>query len=212
ECVLLGGETAEMPDFYPPGEYDLAGFIVGMSDAAKLYDPEQVREGDQLIGLPSSGLHTNGFSLVRKLFFENEKFTPDTILPELSRPLGEELLIPHRNYLPALKELLLTDDLHAMAHITGGGVTENLRRALPENLDARVLKGSWEILPIFHVIQDRGKVRQEEMFRTFNMGLGMILVVAKNRIERVEDHFKRKELAYFRIGEVVSGSRNVLYI
>lgn len=212
ECALLGGETAEMPDFYSPGEYDLAGFIVGISDAAKLYDPEQVQEGDQLIGLPSSGLHTNGYSLVRKLFFEKEGLDPDAVIPELSRPLGEELLVPHRNYLPALKELLLTDDLHSMAHITGGGITDNLRRALPAHLDARVQEDSWEILPIFRVIQDRGKVKKGEMFRTFNMGLGMILVVAKNRIGRVEEHLKRKDFAYFRVGEVVEGSGNVVYI
>lgn len=210
-CVLLGGETAEMPDFYRPGEYDLAGFIVGIVDELKVYNPEQVEKGDLLIGLPSSGLHTNGYSLARRIFFQQEQLAPDQQVAELGKTVAEELLTPHRNYLPVLKELVLADDLHGMAHITGGGITENLNRVLPGHLDAVVHKGTWTILPVFEFLRRRGRIEEDEMYRTFNMGLGMILVVARSRLERVERFLQSRQETYFVVGEIAEGSGKVRY-
>lgn len=212
ECVLLGGETAELPDFYRDGEYDLAGFILGIVDEFKVMDPGRVESGDILIGLPSSGLHTNGYSLVRKLFFEQEKLTVDHRVPEFGKTVGEELLAPHRNYLPVIKELVQSDDLHGIAHITGGGITENLKRVLPGEFDAKIRRGSWDILPIFRFIRERGKVEDSEMYRTFNMGLGMILIAAKNRADRAQDFLQTQSEPFYLIGEITEGSGQVHYV
>jgi phosphoribosylformylglycinamidine cyclo-ligase len=212
ECALLGGETAEMPDFYQTGEYDLAGFIVGLTDELKIRESGPVKEGDVLIGLPSSGLHTNGFSLVRRLLFDEEKLTVDTHLDALGKTVGEELLIPHRNYLPIVKELLLTDDLSALAHITGGGITENLARVLPDHVDAAIKRGTWEIPAIFSLIRDRGRVESSEMYRTFNMGVGMILVAAAERAERVKDFLSARNEGFRLIGEITTGTGKVRYV
>ncbi len=209
-CALLGGETAEMPDFYATGEYDLAGFIVGLVERRRLLGADRVRAGDVLIGLRSTGLHTNGYSLVRKLFLEVEKIPLDRHLPELGRTLAEELLEPHRNYLPLLEHLVQTDDLHALAHVTGGGIPGNLNRVLGPELDALVGRGSWEIPPVFLLIRERGKIEDREMFRTFNMGLGMILVAARERAARVEEFLQRQGEAYFVLGEVVPGEGRVI--
>ena len=211
DCALLGGETAEMPDFYAPGEYDLVGFILGIVDEFKLLTRDLVQEGDLLIGLPSSGLHTNGFSLVRKLFFEREKLQPDSYIADLGKTVAEELLTPHRNYLPTLKELLQADDLHALAHITGGGITDNLARVLPQGLDAVIRRGTWEILPVFRFIRERGKVADAEMYRTFNMGLGMILVVAEDRLDRVQEFLRRQGVTFYAIGQISAGGGKVRY-
>ncbi len=211
QCALLGGETAEMPDFYSDGEYDLAGFIVGLADEHKLLGSNNVKEGDFLIGLPSSGLHTNGFSLVRKLFFEMGKFKPDKHIEELGRSLGEELLEPHRNYLPVLRELMQTDNLRAIAHITGGGIPGNLDRVLPPKLDAIVEEGSWEVLPIFKVIQSLGQIAQLEMYKTFNMGLGIILIVSPQRVDLVQEYLQSKDETYYLIGEVGQGNQKVSF-
>ena len=211
ECALLGGETAEMPDFYQAGEYDLVGFIVGLADESKVREWSQVKKGDLLIGLASSGLHTNGYSLVRKLFFEQEKLTIDSQLEELGKTVGEELLTPHRNYLPVIRELIQSDDLTALAHITGGGITGNLDRVLPDDLDAVIQRGTWEILPIFHFIRERGKVETDEMYRTFNMGVGMILVVAEERAQRVQDFLAAHDEQFYLIGEITDGSGKVRY-
>ena len=211
KCALLGGETAEMPDFYQAGEYDLVGFIVGLVDESKVREWGQVKKGDVLIGLVSSGLHTNGYSLVRKLFFEQEKLTIDSHLEELGKTVGEELLTPHRNYLPVIKELIQSDDLKALAHITGGGITGNLDRVLPDHLDAVIQRGTWEILPIFRFIRERGKVETEEMYRTFNMGVGMILVVAEGRAGRVQDFLAARDEQFYLIGEITDGSGKVQY-
>jgi len=211
ECVLLGGETAEMPDFYSTGEYDLAGFIVGISDEERLYNPSHVREGDQLIGLPSSGLHTNGYSLVRKLVFEQERMKVETYVDELGRTIGEELLVPHRNYLKTVRSLVLDRKLSGIAHITGGGITENLDRVLPSGLDARVELGTWKALSVFSFIQERGRVSDEEMLRTFNMGIGLVLVVPEKHVGEVEGHFLSKSEKFFRIGSVINGTGKVLY-
>jgi phosphoribosylformylglycinamidine cyclo-ligase len=176
-CALLGGETAEMPGVYALGDYDLAGFIVGMVEAGLIRDPKNIRAGDLLIGLPSSGLHTNGFSLVRKVF---EDVPLTQVYPELGRALGEELLEPHRAYLQELGSILWK----GAAHITGGGVFGNLPRCLPEGLGARLGRRSWDVLPIFDLIQKRGRITDDEMFGTFNMGLGMILVVDRDEVPR----------------------------
>ena len=204
--------AAEMPDFYQVGEYDLAGFIVGLTDELKIRESGPVKEGDVLIGLPSSGLHTNGYSLVRRLFFEKEQLKVDTHMDELGRTLGEELLEPHRNYLPLVKELLLSDDLNALAHITGGGITENLARVLPDHLDAEIKRGTWEILPIFSLICDRGQVETAEMYRTFNMGVGMILVAAAERAERVQDFLTAHNERFCLIGQITPGTGTVQYL
>ena len=208
-CALLGGETAEMPDFYQPKEYDLAGFIVGIVDEFKILGADRVQPGDVLIGLPSSGLHTNGFSLARKVFLEVAALSLESHVAELGRSVGAELLEPHRNYLPVLRELLAGDDLHAMAHITGGGIPGNLNRILPASLDARVNRGSWEIPPVFRFLRNQGRISDREMYRTFNMGVGMILIVDRNHLTRVESFLQRKQERYMLIGEVVAGSGKV---
>ena len=210
-CVLLGGETAEMPDFYQEGEYDLAGFIVGMADESRVPNTARVRTGDLLVGLPSSGIHTNGYSLVRKLFFEQERMSVDTQVESLGKTLGEELLIPHRNYLPSLRNLVGQDALHAVAHVTGGGITDNLARVLPPALDARVRRGSWENLPIFHLIQELGRVEEAEMYRTFNMGLGMILVVDRDGMGTVARELERAGESHVLVGEIGKGEGKVRY-
>jgi phosphoribosylformylglycinamidine cyclo-ligase len=176
-CALLGGETAEMPGVYALGDYDLAGFIVGMVEPGLIRDPKEIRVGDVLIGLPSSGLHTNGFSLVRKVF---EGVPLSQVYEELGRPLGEELLEPHRSYLQELGSI----QWKGAAHITGGGILGNLPRCLPEGLGARLGRRAWEQPPIFDLIAKRGRVSDDEMFGTFNMGLGMILVVDKEEVSR----------------------------
>jgi phosphoribosylformylglycinamidine cyclo-ligase len=176
-CALLGGETAEMPGMYALGDYDLAGFIVGMVEAGLMRDPKQIRAGDLLIGLPSSGLHTNGFSLVRKVF---EGVPLSRVFPELGRPLGEELLEVHRSYLLELGSIAWK----GAAHITGGGVLGNLPRCLPKGLGARLGRRSWVEPPIFSLVQKRGRISDGEMFGTFNMGLGMILVVDRDEVPR----------------------------
>jgi phosphoribosylformylglycinamidine cyclo-ligase len=169
-CALLGGETAEMPGMYALGDYDLVGFAVGLVEPEPPRPP--VRAGDLLLGLPSSGLHTNGFSLVRRVF---EDVALDHVFPELGRPLGEVLLEPHRSYLPELREL----PWKAAAHVTGGGLLGNVHRALPDGLAAELDRSTWEVPPIFELIARRGRVADDEMLGTFNMGLGMVLVAAE---------------------------------
>lgn len=176
-CALLGGETAEMPGFYAPGEYDLAGFIVGAVPRDRLLLPKRVRAGDALVALPSSGLHTNGYSLVRKIFFEVLGLAHTDEVPELGVSVAEALLAVHRSYVAALAPLLEADLLHGAAHITGGGIPDNLPRVLPPGLGAEVFLDSWDEPPIFGLIRRAGRVPEEDMRRTFNLGVGMILVV-----------------------------------
>ncbi len=209
QCALLGGETAEMPDFYAAGEYDLAGFIVGLVDGHRLLTGRQIDTGHTLIGLPSTGLHTNGYSLVRKLFFERLELSVEDYVPALGRTVGEELLIPHRNYFSLLKELVLTDELSGLAHITGGGIAGNLNRILPSSKDAVIQRGSWEILPIFRYIREQGQVSDAEMYRTFNMGLGMILVTPPDKSNRVQSYLQARNESYFLIGEIAPGQGEV---
>ncbi|MFQ5924785.1 MAG: phosphoribosylformylglycinamidine cyclo-ligase [Dehalococcoidia bacterium] len=195
-CALIGGETAEMPDLYPQGEYDLVGFIVGAVERNRIIDGKGIESGDAIIGLPSSGLHTNGYSLVRRVF-NIEPSTLNTFYPELGRSLGEELLEPHRCYYPLLKPLFAL--IKGVAHITGGGLVGNLPRILPQGLAAKIEKGSWEIHPIFSMIQKQGNIDEREMYRVFNMGIGMALVCSQNDSQELMKAIAEARL----IGQVV---------
>lgn len=201
-CSLIGGETAEMPDFYPPGEYDLAGFIVGAVEEKMRLDPRGVRPGDALIALPSSGLHTNGYSLARKLIFAEAKLKPDTYVAEVSNKIGAELLKPHRPYWPLLKNIMAKGWVTSMAHITGGGITGNLPRALPANVQAVIDLDSWPVLPVFRYLARLGKIERDELLQTFNMGVGMILVVPAANVSRVESELKRRREKFYLIGRI----------
>jgi phosphoribosylformylglycinamidine cyclo-ligase len=210
-CALIGGETAEMPGMYQPGEYDLAGFIVGAAERGRLLDGKKIRDGHVLIGLPSTGLHTNGYSLARKLLFEIAGHRPDATLPKLGAPLGGELLKIHRSYLKAIQALLGEGLLDGAAHITGGGITDNTPRMLPAGLRARVRYATWPVLPIFDVLREIGAIELPEMLRTFNMGIGMILAVpARSEARALAVLKKARERAYV-IGQVERGRGGVLY-
>jgi len=204
-CPLLGGETAEMPGTYAEDDYDLAGFIVGVVEKDRAL-PRGVSEGDVLVGLPSSGLHTNGYSLARKVLFDVLGHKVDTVLPELGGTVGEALLATHRCYLAALEPLIERDKIHALAHITGGGFPGNIPRVLPAGLGARIRRGSWDVPPLFRIIQKGGDISDEEMYRTFNMGVGMIALVAPADLHDVEHSLERRGETSFVIGSVVSGS------
>jgi len=206
-CSLIGGETAEMPDVYASGEYDLAGFIVGAVERRKILDPRNVRPGDLLLALPSSGLHTNGYSLARKLVFEVAKLEPDAYVADVRNKIGAELLKPHRPYWPLLKGVLARGWVSTMAHITGGGITGNLPRALPRNVRAVVELGSWPVLPIFKYLAHLGNMEREELLRTFNLGVGMILVVPARHVSRVESELKRRREKFFLIGRIERAAR-----
>ncbi len=210
-CALIGGETAEMPGFYPEGEYDLAGFIVGMVDRSRIITGERVKAGDVVIGLPSNGLHTNGYSLARKLFFETAGYGPDTYIPQLKNRAGAELMRTHKSYWPVLRRLLTGQTVSAMAHITGGGITENLPRVLPKNLSAVVEMGSWPVPPVFQHLQSLGNVEHSEMMRTFNMGIGMILVIPARNFKKVSGLLRRSGEKSYVIGRVEKGGHKVIY-
>jgi phosphoribosylformylglycinamidine cyclo-ligase len=205
-CPLVGGETAEMPGTYAPGDYDLAGFIVGVVDREKSLTGARVREGDAILGLPSAGLHTNGYSLARKVLFDVMGFGVGSRVEELGATVGEALLAPHLCYLPALEPLLERGLVRALAHITGGGFEGNLPRVLPEGLGARIRRGSWEVPRLFRLIQSGGRVPEAEMFRTFNMGIGMAVMVAPDNLHEVEHSLERRGCPSFLIGSVVRGT------
>jgi phosphoribosylformylglycinamidine cyclo-ligase len=207
-CALLGGETAEMPGFYADGEYDLAGFIVGIVDRPRILDGKSIRHGDILVGLPSVGLHTNGYSLARKLFFEIGKYGPDSHVDGLEGTVGEEILKPHVNYEPIVREALAKNLIEGLAHITGGGITENLDRILPQNCEAEVRLGSWPVLPLCRVMADIGKIDRDEMLRATNMGIGMVIVVRPSNLDALTATLK---MPHYRIGEVIPGSPRVSY-
>jgi phosphoribosylformylglycinamidine cyclo-ligase len=204
-CPLIGGETAEMPGTYVPDDYDLAGFIVGVVDRKKAL-PRDVREGDVLIGLPSAGLHTNGYSLARKALFEGLSLKVDTHVPELGMTVGEALLAPHQSYLSALAPLLERGKISGLVHITGGGFPGNIPRVLPPGLGAQIRRGSWAVPPLFRLIQKGGAVSDDEMFRTFNMGIGMVVVVRPEDLHEVEHSLERRGETSLVIGTVVGGS------
>lgn len=208
-CVLLGGETAEMPDFYATGEYDVAGFIVGVADREKIIDGKRITPGDVLLALPSVGLHTNGYSLARKLFFEVAGYNADTQLDELGMTVGAALLQPHLSYLKPLEGLLDSGVIKGLAHITGGGLTDNVPRILPEGCAVEIDKGSWPVLPIFKLMQEIGNVSEAEMYRTFNMGVGMVIVTSAQDFQKVESHLQQQGAAVYQIGRVINGQREV---
>lgn len=206
-CALIGGETAQMPDMYKEDEYDLAGFAVGIVEKEKLLDGSKVKEGDVVIGLASSGIHSNGFSLARKVLLKDLKL--DTYVDEFKKTLGEELLTPTKIYVKPILAIL-DESIHAMAHITGGGIVENLPRVLPNGLEARLDKKSWNTPVVFHLIQKMGQIEEKEMFRTFNMGIGFILIVEKNSVDEVirklQIHGEKASI----IGQIFKGQRGVV--
>jgi phosphoribosylformylglycinamidine cyclo-ligase len=208
-CVLLGGETAEMPDFYSAGEYDIAGFIVGVADREKIIDGREIVTGDVLLALPSVGLHTNGYSLARKLFFEVAGYEPDTYLDELGMKIGEALLQPHVSYLKPLDGLLNSGLIKGLAHITGGGLTDNIPRILPEDCAVEIDKDSWPVLPVFKLMQEIGKVSEAEMFRTFNMGVGMVIITSMQDLSAIKSHLQGQNTSAYEIGRVTEGHREV---
>jgi phosphoribosylformylglycinamidine cyclo-ligase len=210
-CALLGGETAEMPDFYAPGEYDLAGFIVGSVPRRRVLDGSRVRVGDRLLALPSTGLHTNGYSLARRILFDRLGYGVDRHLDELGTTVGEALLAPHRQYLAALREPLRAGRVRALAHVTGGGLTDNLPRVLPAGTAAAIRLGSWEMPAIFRLLQREGGVDDAEMRRVFNLGIGMVVIVAPEQRDAVAAGWEAGGERWFEIGEVVAGSREVRY-
>ncbi len=210
-CALIGGETAEMPGFYPAGEYDLAGFIVGVVERERIITGKAVQPGDIILGLASNGLHTNGYSLARKLLFEIAHYTPDSYVNELKGKVGNELMHTHRSYWPIIKKLVNADCVSALAHITGGGITENLPRVLPRGVAAVIEMGTWPILPIFEHLQKLGNVPPDEMLRTFNMGLGMLLVVPSAKFKKAQSVLDKIGEKAYTVGRIVKGDRKVMY-
>ncbi len=210
-CALIGGETAQMPGFYADGEYDLAGFIVGIVDRKSLITGKSIRAGDVILGLPSTGLHTNGYSLARKLLFEVAGYTVDQRVPELRERAGAALMKVHRSYLPVIQQLTKAGVVTGMAHITGGGITENLPRILPKKLSAEIDTGSWPLPPLFSHLRDLGNVNQDEMLRTFNMGIGLIAVVPADNFKRAQSLLGRLGESFYVLGQVVKGNRTVIY-
>jgi phosphoribosylformylglycinamidine cyclo-ligase len=204
-CPLIGGETAEMPDLYREGDYDLAGFIVGVVDQAQALTGARVKAGDHLLGLPSSGLHTNGYTLARRVLFDRMGLDVRAHVPELGTTLAQALLAPHRSYLSALEPLLERQKVAALAHITGGGFPGNIPRVLPQGLGAQVRLDSWTPPPIFQLIEKGGQVPREEMYRTFNMGMGMVAVVSPADLHEVEHSLERRGERSVLIGSVVEG-------
>jgi phosphoribosylformylglycinamidine cyclo-ligase len=212
-CALIGGETAEMPGFYAAGEYDVAGFIVGAVDRANIIDGRSITPGDVLIGLPSNGLHTNGYSLARKIVFDELKLTVDSHLPELGETVGEALLRAHRSYLPVIKPLLGRGLIKGMAHITGGGITDNLPRVLPPGTSARINRASWRVPPVFRWLGESGRVPEYDLRRALNMGIGMILVVSGADADSVRrDLLNAGEANSVVIGDIVKGEQGVQYV
>lgn len=216
-CALIGGETAQMPGFYAPGEYDVSGTIVGVVEKSRMLNgPEAVRAGDAVIGIASSGLHTNGYSLARKIFFEQMKLKPTSRVTELQNTIGDELLKVHVSYGPLVQKLIkrfnpvhasrITHHVRAFAHITGGGFVDNIPRVLPKRLDVVIRKGSWDMLPIFRLIEEKSGVPDEELYQVFNMGLGMVAVVAADQADAVLKFIRAQQHKAWLIGEVRRGT------
>ena len=210
-CALIGGETAQMPGFYADGEYDLAGTIVGCVNRPDIITGDQIQIGDVLIGLPSNGLHTNGYSLARKLLFDVAKYGHEQYVNELKDKTGAALMRTHRSYLAIIKKLTTSGIVRGMAHITGGGITENLPRILPRGMGAVVDLASWTVPPLFEHLQHLGNVEQDEMLRTFNMGIGMIVVVPAEQVKKAKAILNRANERHHIIGRVTRGTRTVVY-
>ncbi len=211
-CSLIGGETAEMPGFYKEDEYDLAGFAVGVVDRDKIIDGSKIREGDAIVGIASSGLHSNGYSLARKVFFDIAGFGVDTYIPEIDAVIGEELLKPTNIYVSAFNSLKDKIDIHGMAHITGGGLVGNLPRILKDGLTAVILRDSWKTPEIFRLIQKIGNVPDDDMRRTFNMGIGYILVIDKDDVEDSISGLRDAGYEAYLIGSIKSGYDKIIYV
>lgn len=211
-CALIGGETAEMPGFYKEDEYDLAGFAVGVCDEDRIVTGQAIKEGDAVVGLASSGLHSNGYSLARKILFDVAGLRLEQNIPELGRTLKEELLTPTRIYVPGILKALESFEIHGMAHITGGGIPGNLSRVIPEGLSARISKKTWTPPPIFPLLKGLGRVEEEEMFRTFNMGIGFIVVVPSEQADPLVEALRGLEEQPFIIGEISAGEGRVILI
>ncbi len=211
-CSLIGGEIAELPGFYAEGEYDLIGSVVGIVEQAEIIDGSKIKPGDRLVGFPSNGLHTNGYSLARRILFEKCSYSPETHLDEIANTVGDELLRIHRCYAPILLPLVDEFEIRGLAHITGGGFTENIPRVLPEGCSAEVGLAGWEIPPIFTLLEREGDVPREEMFRTFNMGIGMVMVVDEEIESAVLGSLQEMGEKGFSIGRVVSGGGGVRFV
>jgi phosphoribosylformylglycinamidine cyclo-ligase len=214
-CALIGGETAQMPGFYQAGEYDVSGTIVGVVEKSRMIDGKSIRRGDAVIGLASSGLHTNGYSLARKIFFERLKLKPASYVPEFGKTVGEELLNVHVSYGPVVQQILKSTSrrpskrssaLKGLAHITGGGFVDNIPRVLPAKCDVVIRRGSWEVPPVFQMIQQKGGVDEMELYQVFNMGIGMVLVAAPDEAAPLLRTLKRAGHKSWIVGEVVPGT------
>jgi phosphoribosylformylglycinamidine cyclo-ligase len=211
-CALIGGETAELPDFYQPGDYDLAGFIVGVVDLDTRPGAHRVRDGDVLIAAAANGFHTNGYSLLRRLLFDRMGLRVEDAFPDMNESVGDVLLRTHRSYAGALRPFLDSGRIHAMAHITGGGIPENLARVIPDGLTARVDRSTWSLPPEFAAVQKHGSVSDDEMLQTFNLGVGMILIVPADHADAVASQLRADGLGGWTIGSVTSGSDGVLVV
>ncbi|MBI1869606.1 MAG: phosphoribosylformylglycinamidine cyclo-ligase [Chlamydiae bacterium] len=211
-CALIGGETAEMPGMYSGEDYDLVGTIVGVVERKKIIDGSKVKAGDVILGLASNGLHTNGYSLARKIFFERMNWDVRQEIPELGCSIGDALLKPHTCYSNAILKVYETLNIHAISHLTGGGFPGNIPRVLPAGLKAKIHKGSWSILPIFQLMQRLGNLPDEEMFRAFNMGIGIVIIIAKKDIETAQRLFKKTGFDSRVIGEIVKGKSGVEFV
>lgn len=209
ECALIGGETAEMPGFYPTGEYDVAGFSVGVVDRAKMIDGSKIKPGDVILGLPSTGVHSNGFSLVRKVLLEKSGLDLNEEIKELGDKLGNVLLTPTKIYVSAIKKLLEKVEIKGMAHITGGGLIENVPRILPKNTNAEIYKASWPRLPIFDLIKAKGEIAEDEMYRTFNMGIGMVVIIDAKDVDKFKETCASLDEKVYEIGTITEGEKKV---
>ena len=209
---LIGGETAEMPGVYEKGEHDIAGCILGVVEKDKIITGDKIKEGDMVLGLQSSGLHTNGFSLARKIFFEINSYTVDNQFDELHFSLGKELLAPHKNYSKSVLPILDKYEVKGIAHITGGGLIENIPRILPQKTSVEIKKHSWEILPIFKLIQRLGGIKEDEMYRVFNMGIGLVIIVGTKNLEPVKKLLANAGEKVNEIGRVVKGNKQVKFL
>jgi phosphoribosylformylglycinamidine cyclo-ligase len=202
KCALLGGETAEMPGFYKKNEYDLAGFAVGIVDYNKIIDGSGIRMGHKLIGIASSGLHSNGYSLARKICFDVLKLKTDSYVPELGKTIGEELITPTRIYSETILSFLKELPIHGLAHITGGGLSENIIRIIPETCMVRIIKESWEVPPVFHFLKEAGNISEEEMMKTFNNGIGMVAIVPEKSAQEIMERLGAINEKAFIIGDI----------
>ena len=210
DCALLGGETAEMPGFYPEGEYDLAGFAVGIVEKSKIIDGRKIKKGDSVIGIASNGLHSNGFSLARKVLLEEKRYDLEKTVPSLKKTLGEELLAPTRIYVQPILCLLEKYKILGIAHITGGGIVENIPRILPEEVSVKIDRESCPTPSIFSFIQKEGKISNEEMYRTFNMGIGMVLIVRPDKAEQIINELKIIKYDSYIVGKVIKGNKQII--